>query len=243
MNPDSPPTDDLALITQMRAGTHFLCGALRVALEATVYRPADGRRYTAIADDEILKGLHTESRIDLPRVNSGHRIYFSHYYHPHIQVLPPMRRISLIGFPLDSFYSDGIVYSEASPPHPGPSGTRPRAADYVLRLGTPEWKLLESRMSENAAWLEEITDDGRHLIVRYEDLFIDFEACAARLSRFTGGFRNPLPRPVINPRRTYWTERYLSAFDRPALAALWRLFAPAVERFYPERLKSLKACV
>jgi hypothetical protein len=234
----APNSQDLALITQMRAGTHFLCAGLRVALQAAVLHPVDGGRYAKMSDDEISKGLNAAAPIDLPRAESGRTVYFSHYYHAHHQALGPLPRIFLIGFPFDSFYSDGLVFSDAAY-NAGPSGARVRAAGYVFRFDSKEWRFLEPYMHQNARWLAEIAESDKALIVRYEDFFLDFDATASRLSRFVGGFTRPLPSPLRNPKRCYWTERYGEAFDERALAALGEIFAPAIRRFYPERSSAL----
>lgn len=235
-------TRNVALVTQMRAGTHFLCAALRIALRATIYRPSDAQRYVVMEDDYIWKGLR--ERVALPPASADRRVYFSHYYHPHRFALEPMPRISLVGFPLDSFYSDGIVYSDKVRANdPGPSVSRGHARDYVFRFDSAEWRLLEPRMRENAAWLEGIEEGERDLLIRYEDFFLDFDRTAARIADFTGGFLAPLPKPVANPRRTYWTQRYAEAFDPPALAALCTHFAAAIRRFYPERWPALGAAM
>ena len=39
INRDDTALKEIALVTQMRAGTHYLCLALRLAMEATIYRP------------------------------------------------------------------------------------------------------------------------------------------------------------------------------------------------------------
>jgi hypothetical protein len=227
---------EIALITQMRAGTHFLCYALRVALNATLYRPNREQRYILMDDDYIVRGLHDE--IKLPAAQPDCLVYFNHYYHPQQHTVPDVPRIYLIGFPYDSFYSDGVVYSKDSY-DVGPSG--PRAGSYVMRAESSEWKFLEEKMTENAEWLEQIKESDDAIIFRYEDFFLDFEKCAERLSRFVGGFNQPLPKPIKNPKRMYWTEAYSSCFDAPALDELFRIFGPATERFYPERMVGLRA--
>jgi hypothetical protein len=236
--PDRTRARELALITQMRAGTHFLCYALRVGLEATIYLPNREKRYVLMDDDYIARGLHLGRDIVLPAAKPDCTIFFSHYYHPQHHTLPDMPRIYLIGFPHDSFYSDGVVYSKESY-DVGPSG--PRAGDYVMRLDSKEWKFLAEKMQENADWLAEISDSEDSLIIRYEDLYLDFDACVGRLSNFVGGFVAPLPRPIRNPKRMYWTDAYSSCFDEAGLQELWRLFGPAVSRFYPEKKAALEA--
>jgi hypothetical protein len=230
------PINGLGLITQMRAGTHYMCAGLRIALEATIYRPDRERRFVVMEDDYIRKGLHSTDDYALPQPRPERAVHFCHYYHPQRRDFAG-KRIYLIGFPLDSFYSDGVVASHASN-DPAPSG--PRAASYVMRAGSPEWIGLEDRMKQNAEWLMEIAESGDALVVRYEDLFADFERSARRLESFAGKFLNPLPKPTKNPRRTYWTESYSAHFDRVALKALWSKFSPSIERFYPERLASLQ---
>ncbi len=222
----------------MRAGTHYICAALRVALEATMYRPNRERCYIPMEDDYIFKGLHQEGWMSLPTAKLERKIYFNHYYHPQRHTLPSIPTICLIGYPFDSFYSDGVVYSKPSY-DVGPSG--PRAHKYVFRAGSHEWNFLEEKMRENAAWLAGLKESDNDLIIRYEDLFLDFEGCAQRLSGFVGGFINPIPPPIKNAKRMYWTDDYGSALDRPALTSLWQLFEPGVRRFYPEKVGALVA--
>ena len=90
---------DVSLVTQMRAGTHYMCAALRFALEAQVMRPRDGA-FAPMDDADIIKDMHPHGRFALPPPLPGRHVYFSHYYHPQFRSLPPMPRLSLIGFPL-----------------------------------------------------------------------------------------------------------------------------------------------
>jgi len=235
-----PTGSAIALITQMRAGTHYMCAALRTALEATIYRPDREAQFVVMDDEYIRKGLHSSDPIALPEARPERTVYFCHYYHWQQHLLIDLPKIYLIGFPLDSFYSDGVVASHATN-DPAPSG--PRAASYVMRFDSPEWRALEYKMKANADWLMTITESDDARIFRYEDLLADFDASARRLEAYTGGFVNSLPKPIKNARRAYWTESYSSAFDAKALAALWDYFAPSLERFYPERLGSLKAAL
>jgi hypothetical protein len=230
---------ELALITQMRAGTHYMCGALRVSLEATLYRPVADGKYAVMTDAEIQDGLHQDSVSVLPKSRSDHIVYFSHYYHTQHHDLPAARRIYLIGFPYDSFYSDGIVYSDAAY-SAGPSQGRAHADDYVLRFDSREWRHLSERMRQNAEWLGKIRYSGDGLIIRYEDIFDRFEISSNQLGEFVGGFTNPLPKPFINRRRTYWSDGFERGFDKLARAALWEMFGPAIEKFYPEKVISLR---
>jgi hypothetical protein len=190
-------------------------------------------------DADILRDMHPDGRFDLPPPRPGRHIYFSHYYHPQFRSLPPMPRLSLIGFPPDSFYSDGLIYSSADR-SAGPSALRAHADKYVFRHGSEEWKFLEERMHQNAQWLSQIGHDANELVVRYEDLDQDFDRSAAAISAHLG-LLNPLPQPVINRRRSYWTQDYGSKFDQKALAALTDLFGTAIARFYPERASILES--
>ena len=229
---------DVSLVTQMRAGTHYMCAALRFSLEAQVMRPRDGA-FAPMDDADIIKDMHPSGRFELPPPRPGRHIYFSHYYHPQFRSLPPMSRLSLIGFPLDSFYSDGVVYSDTSY-SAGPSGLRAHAGTFVFRYGSEEWKILEERMHQNAHWLSEAAGgSAEELVVRYEDLDQDFERTSAAISAHLT-LLNPLPRPVINRKRSYWTQDYEAKFDDKALAVLIDIFAPAISRFYPERLAPLQ---
>ena len=230
--PQSSGCLDVALVSQMRAGTHYMSAALRIALEAPLLRPR-GDQYVVMEDAEILDQMHQDNIAELPAPNSARKIYFSHYYHPHHGTLPPMPRISLIGFPLDSFYSDGIVFSDEKY-SPGPSGSRPRASGYIFRRDSAEWRKLHDYMLKNARWLEEMSASPDNLIVRYEDLYRDFDGVTASIERHVGPFVNPMPRPVINRNRTYWTHDFANKFDPPALSALLEIFGPSINRHYPE---------
>lgn len=231
---------DIALITQMRAGTHYMCAALRVALEATIHRPDRERQFIVMDDDYIRKGLNKTDSIALPAPRADRNVYFCHYYHPQIRLLSGKPHLNLVGFPLDSFYSDGVVASHGTN-DPAPSG--PRAQSFVMRFDSPEWRYLETRMKENADWLDALAEDPRSVVVRYEDLIANFDQTATRLGSLLGKFVNPLPRPTKNAERTYWTEKYARAFDKGALNAMWSRFGNAIERFYPERTASLKAAL
>ena len=220
----------LSLETQMRAGTHFMCLALRHALEATLMRPRDGI-FQPMSDESLLMEMHGGDFPALSQSRPDRTIFFTHYFHPQRHALKDMKRICLIGFPHDSFYSDGIVYS--SDGKGGPSGGRDHAERYVFRHGSPEWKYLEDRMAQNAAWLGEITEDENTLVVRYEDLGANFAETAARIEAFTVPFLHPLPAPLINRKRSYWSRDY-SGFDERAMVELEQLFGKAIARFYPE---------
>lgn len=232
------PTCDAALVTQMRAGTHYMCAALRIGLEATIYRPSSEKRFVVMDEGYIRKGLHETDDFAFPQARADRNIHFCHYYHPHRDELSGKPRISLIGFPLDSFFSDGIVARRASN-DPKPSGMA--AKSYVLRFDSDEWRSLEARMRENAEWLASLHEDERSMILRYEDLINHFSESVSRLESLVGKFVNPLPIPTRNAHRSYWTENYAANFDRDALKALWRLFEPSIRRFYPERAGSLEA--
>lgn len=214
-----------------------MCAALRVGWHATLFKPARQRAYELMDDEYILRGLREPMR--LPPTRPDLKVYFSHYHYPHHHTLAEMPRIFLIGFPFDSFYSDGIVYSDkANKNDPRPSSVRAHAANYIFRFGSPEWQFLEPIMRQNAEWLMRIDEREDAIIFRYEDFFLDLVKTEDRLARFIGKPFTSLPPPVQNPRRTYWTEKYSECFDHDALHALWRLFGPAIERFYPEK-KSL----
>jgi hypothetical protein len=112
---------DAALVTQMRAGTHYMCAALRIGLEATIHRPESDNRFVVMDEGYIRKGLHQTDGFAFPRARPDRNIYFCHYYHPHRGKLSGKPHICLIGFPLDSFFSDGNVAHQASN-DPKPSG-------------------------------------------------------------------------------------------------------------------------
>lgn len=205
-----------------------------------MYRPNREQRYVLMEDDYVLKGLHANSKTRLPEPNPNLKVYFNHYYHPQRHTLPGVPRINLIGYPFDSFYSDGVVYSKPTY-SAAPSGAR--AEGYVFRAGSHEWNFLEEKMRENATWLEELEEGDDDIIIRYEDLFLDFNGCVERLSQFVGGFINPVPPPIKNPKRMYWTDDYAAALDRPALKSLWERFQGGVRRFYPEKVEALLAAL
>lgn len=238
-SPLQHPSQDVALVSQMRSGTHFMCAALRLTQEGTLMRPKDNGLYGPMPDAEILVDMHRAGRFDLPPPRPGKHIYFSHYYHSHHVGLAPMPRISLIAFPLDSFYSDGVVFSDESYTA-GPSGPRAHLRNYVFRYGSPEWRKLEPWMHKNAQWLKDIGKTDGDLVVRYEDLYERFEETAKRIERHVGGFINPMPKPVMNLTRAYWTRDFNSKFDTAALNALNDIFRDGIARFYPECLDQIK---
>jgi hypothetical protein len=224
----------------MRAGTHYLCAALRIGLEATIHRPDSEKRFVVMDEGYIRKGLHETDAFVFPRARPDRDIYFCHYSHPHREKLLGKPHICLIGFPLDSFFSDGIVARQATN-DPKPSGVA--AKSYVLRFDSDEWRALEARMQENAEWLATLHDGEVSMILRYEDLIDRLEESAGRLESFVGKFVNPLPVPTKNSHRSYWTENYAANFDKDALRALWQRFEPSIRRFYPERVRSLEAAL
>ena len=61
---------DAALVTQMRAGTHYMCAALRIGLEATIHRPDSEKRFVVIDEGYIRKGLHETDDFAFPRARS-----------------------------------------------------------------------------------------------------------------------------------------------------------------------------
>jgi hypothetical protein len=223
----------------MRAGTHYMCAALRVTQEAALMRPKGGIAFGPMPDSEILDGMHPESRVELPHPRPGRHVFFSHYYHDHYRHLPPMRRISLIAYPLDSFYSDGVVFSDEIY-SPAPSEPRAQRSKYKFRYGSPEWRKLEPWMEKNARWLMEIGQSEDDLVVRYEDLCDRFEETAGNIEWHLGTFLNPMPRPVSNRLRAYWTRDFASKFDADALDALNDIFREGIRRFYPECIPSSK---
>ena len=89
-------------------------------------------------------------------------------------------------------------------------------------------------MHQNAAWLSALGEHPDELVVRYEDLSDKFEETLARIQEHVGAFYRPVPKPVVNHDRTFWTGAYTSRFDADALSALRSIFSPAIRRFYPE---------
>jgi hypothetical protein len=229
----------ILLETQMRAGSHYVCYGLQQAFGATLLWPDKNGTLESMPQEQLKKGLYTKDYVKAPQ-RTDLTVVFKHYYH---QLNTPLcgggetPHIAQIGFPLDSFYSDGIVFSDGQY-DAGPSGNRPHARSYVFRFGSEEWKFLEPYMARNADWLESLHAKAPDLILRYEDFFIDFNATVSRIEALVGDRVGPFPQPKQNAGRMYWTEDY-RRLDRLALVRLWEIFEKSIRQFYPERVRSI----
>lgn len=232
------------LETQMRAGTHYMCHALLNAYHPYMHYPLRNGGTRQLEHAEIERGLKEEARIDNIEINYGIEILFRHYYHK-LELDPAFsgeKKIALIGFPLDSFYSDGIVFSSEHYT-PSPSLGRETARGYVMGQGSKEWDFLYPYMIDNARWLETLSRQGNGenlLIVRYEDLIDNFIVEKRRVIDFMQlDLVGELPEPRKNRNRMYWNNNYAERFDAEALRTLFQLFRRSIEAFYPEHYENL----
>lgn len=227
------------LETQMRAGTHYLLYALYAAYHPVMHYPLRNGSVRRLTIDDLKGGLGGKVEVPNAPEDESVEVLFRHYYHNlDIDALfHDSRKVALIGYPFDSFYSDGLVFS-ADTYSAAPSSIRQNSADYVLKHGSKEWDFLYPYMLKNANWLEEIAnaDAERTLIVRYEDLIDSFVFQRERIIKFLGiRPQNPFPEPHNGQRRIYWSAGINRKFDAKALDAMTSIFGEALKLFYPER--------
>ena len=236
------------LETQMRSGTHYLLFALRVAYRPVILWPLRNGDVRELLDEDLSDGLRGREELSSKELSNTEpvalvEILFRHYYHQ-LNVDPSFRfskKVALISYPFDSFFSDGVVFSSETYTKTS-SSTRPEARDYVLKHGSTEWKFLYPYMQKNARWLEAIAKarEENTLVVRFEDLIDSFAPQRDRIVNFLEiKPQQNFPEPVFNRERSYWKGDLLHKFDRKALEAMTATFARSLSQFYPERSTSI----
>ena len=140
----------ICIETQLRAGTHYLLANLLKlyhCIPAIVTRSGN----IDVKDFSWLNmGLYDP--IECSWQDSNQLVVQSHFYSPKAKELRtgdyPV--IYQIGFPIDSYISDGMVYKAYTDLHPGPSQKNPYHNDYRLCYDSTEFKTLKEYMIQNA---------------------------------------------------------------------------------------------
>ena len=213
----------------MRSGTHYLASALAQVYH---YRPAlfkDGA-FVPLSDKELSKGLYEKVKVE--NYDNG-ILYVNHYYHilPKDLYAERIKVLYLIGFPYDSFYSDGLVFSSKEY-SVQPSSRNKGLKNYKFRYGSKEWNFLQPYMIKNACWLEELIGDPAKLVVRYEDFFINFNNTIHAIEKHMGKFRCNFPVPKKNSERIYWSGKINYNIDDKGIKELSRIFEKSLKHFY-----------
>ncbi len=228
----------IKLQTQMRSGTHFMLNALsRVYhLKPAIINRDGGFNY--VDKNRLAKGLYKHDNKSYP-TNNGTVLQY-HFYHkvnPDLH-LEDAKLINLIGYPFDTYYSDGLIYSTENYTV-APTRQHQDYKDYKLKFGSPEWLKLEERMIQNAEWLESLENTNEGLTIKYEDLFLDNRNILNQIEEYLGPFKEEFPEAVKNPERVFWTDNYREKFDDHAIKNLTAIFRSSISKFYPEKLDSL----
>jgi hypothetical protein len=227
------------LETQMRAGTHYLLYALYSAYRPVIHYPLRSGSVRRLTIDDLKGGLGGKVKVPTTPEDESVEILFRHYYH-NLDIDPLFhgsKKVALIGYPFDSFYSDGLVFS-SDIYSAAPSNIRQNSTNYILKHSSKEWDFLYPYMLKNANWLKAIANDDAEgtLIVRYEDLIDNFVLQRERIINFLGIMpQTPFPEPHISQRRIYWSGGIHSRFDDKALYAMNSIFSESLKIFYPER--------
>ena len=221
--------------TQMRSGTHYLLDALIRIYGAKVAKIKESG-FEIIDRKKINKGLYSQNEKEYPEESTNCLIFHYHYFHtvPNDLRLNVAKSIFLIGYPFDSFYSDGLVFSSKEY-SVVPSILNERSKAYRLYYKSKEWEFLEPYMRQNAVWLEKIQHKKRKLIIRYEDFFIDFHKTCHRIEKHLGPFKATFPTPLKNPTRMYCTNDYPSKLNQEAFLKIKEIFKNSLYYFYPEK--------
>jgi hypothetical protein len=219
----------------MRAGTHYLLDALAHVYHGKVEKTT-GSKFESFSQRKINKGLYT-SRKFATRHPIETTIFHAHYFHAPLDDprLQKAKAIYLIGYPFDSFYSDGLIFS-SNEYIVAPSIKSKRHKSYRLFYGSDEWLFLEPFMHENALWLKRLSNQSNMFILRYEDFFLNFTRTTSRLGNIFGKFKEEFPHPIKNQNRMYWKNNYCDKMDARAFNELKRIFYDNLSFFYPEKM-------
>lgn len=227
------------LETQMRAGTHYICSALLIAYHPYLHYPLRDGGVRQLEWTDIESGLKEYKRVEI-NTNLDIEILFKHYYHQ-LEIDPifsSAKKFALIGYPFDSFYSDGVVFS-SDHYSPAPSNRRKAASEYQFRYGSKEWDFLFPYMLKNAEWLEKLnsqTGGAELLVIRYEDLIDNFIEAKKQITEFmqlelVGEFT----KPMNNRNRIFWNKNYVKRIDNKALRTMYEIFEKSIDKFYPDQ--------
>lgn len=234
----------VSIVTQMRSGTHYLQYALLSSLQCSIFQANRCGGYSEISISDLQKGLYKENNINIQENHTCDLgIFFSHYYHyNNLKLINNNPTIYIVGFPLDSFYSDGLAYSSQTF-DPTPSIYRNNYTNYKFKFQSEEWDFLEPFMVQNASWLESLIEQKLDNVIRYEDFFCNFNYTFELIKKITGPFVKMPPRPKKNENRTYWSNGYDKKFDIFALKKLYNFFYKSIHCLYPEKISTIEKAI
>lgn len=234
----------ISIITQLRSGTHYLQYALMTSLCCKIFQATRTGDYIELSKDYLKRGLYNEDNLNQTlNMTADTEVYFSHYYHcDNLEKIQGIPTIYVIGFPLDSFYSDALAYSSESF-DPRPSIYRDHYLNYKFKKNSNEWRFLEKCMVKNSEWLDTLIKQNILTVLRYEDFFNRFIYNFDTIQTLTGPFAKLPPFPKKNSERTYWNDNYLQKFDIDALKKLCEYFYKSIEKFYPEKINALNKVI
>ena len=244
MNKYTNAINKVSIVTQMRSGTHYLQYALLSSLHCSIFQANRSGGYSEISTSDLQRGLYKENVINIQKKHTRDlEIFFSHYYHyENLKLVNNNPTINIIGFPLDSFYSDGLAYSSQTF-DPTPSIYRVNYTNYRLKFQSKEWDFLEPFMVQNATWLESLIEQKHDNVIRYEDFFCNFNYIFKLIKKITGPFIKMPPKPKKNENRTYWSNDYDKKFDIFALNKLYNLFYKSIQYLYPEKINAIEKTI
>lgn len=218
----------------MRAGSHY---TLQGLAEAYGLRPAiinrDGASYEVISPERLSRGLY--QTLAKAWNDDSNIVLQYHYYHKLAKNIEEQRSktIHLIGYPFDTFYSDGLVFSKKN--YSLRPADQEEVDNYILRKDSPEFKFLEPYMRLNAEWLEHLSGNKDAFVIRYEDYFNDFVKTTAKIQSFLGPFKRPFPQAKRKTTRSYWNGSYRLRMEESVYESLAALFRKSISHFYPEK--------
>jgi hypothetical protein len=226
----------LTIETQMRAGTHYMLDGLIRVYGGKVLKIRNNK-FEFVERQIINEGLYESSENYYLNEHEDRFIFHHHYYHtvPKDNRYNKGKKIYLIGYPFDSFYSDGLIFSSQEY-NVLPSAKNKRNTKYRLTQRSTEWNFLEPYMKKNAQWLNKLSKRRDGIIIRYEDFFVKFDETTKRIAEYCGPFMEKFPPPRKNPNRMYWTNKYKTNIDLSAFETLKSLFINSITYFYPEKL-------
>jgi hypothetical protein len=226
----------LIIETQMRAGTHYVLDGLIKVYGGKVLKIKNSK-FEFVDRQIINEGLYKPSENNYLNEYEDRLIFHHHYYHtvPKDNRYRNGKKFFLIGYPFDSFYSDGLIFSSEEY-NVLPSSKNKRNKEYRLTRMSTEWNFLEPYMKKNAKWLNKLSKRSDAMVIRYEDFFLKFDKTTKKIEEYCGPFLEKFPTPRKNPTRMYWSNRYKTKIDLSAFEALKSLFINSVKYFYPEKL-------
>lgn len=218
----------------MRSGTHYVLDALSQVYHGQIARIQNGD-FVFVSQEENARGLYERNKEKQHPIDKS-LIFQTHYYHtiPNDDRLQGEKIINLIGYPFDSFFSDGLIFSNNNC-SVVPSIYNKNSETYTLKHGSKEWYFLKPYMQKNAEWLSSLCRQSDLCILRYEDFFNDFDGTCKKIIKLAGPFFEKFPEPMKNNARLYWRNSVKDKMDKRAFEALCEIFSETLEYFWPEK--------